>query len=68
MPAWILILGASITTIDAADTFQGCQDLAVRYAPLNSDLVMICIHREEHSKLVRHILKQEEQRKKVGEE
>tara|TARA_R110000796_G_scaffold84395_1_gene183996 strand:+ start:247 stop:453 length:207 start_codon:yes stop_codon:yes gene_type:complete len=68
MPAWILILGASITTIDAADTFDGCQDLAARYAHLNSDLVMICIHREEHSKLVQHILKQEEKRKKVGEE
>ena len=65
MPAWILILGASITTIDAADTFDGCQDLAARYAHLNSDLVMICIHREEHSKLIQNILKKS---KKVGKE
>tara|TARA_R110000803_G_C11902485_1_gene312269 strand:- start:689 stop:886 length:198 start_codon:yes stop_codon:yes gene_type:complete len=65
MPTWLLILVASVTTIDAADTFQGCQDLAARYAPLNSDLVMICIHREEHSKLIQNILKKS---KKVGKE
>ena len=58
MPTWLLVLASlNLYIIDAHDQLGGCQKLLQKYQKLNTKIQMLCVHKDDHSRLVKRAIK-----------
>jgi|TARA_R110000787_G_scaffold92755_7_gene194892 hypothetical protein len=59
MPVWLLVSASlNLYIIDASDTLKGCEQLSHEYSKLNSEILLICIHKKDHNMMVKKVLKE----------